>query len=268
MLNRLGGRAALLLLAATFVLSFTTPASAAPVRLKEIADVKGIRENALIGYGLVVGLSGTGDSSQVFFTNQSISGMLGRLGVRIDPRDVRVRNVAAVMVTANLSTFARPGSRLDVHVSSIGNARSLTGGTLLLTPMKGPDSKVYAVAQGNIQVGGYTASSQGSRVQKNQTTSGRIPRGGHVERAVKVDLNKGLLELSLKIADFTTAARVAKAVNKYYDDNGYFPKPPPPAPPVEETPADGTPASPVPADAAADAAKAEAAKAAKDGDKD
>jgi len=217
-----------------------TPSHAAPVRLKEIADVKGVRDNALIGYGLVVGLSGTGDTEQVFFTSQSISGMLGRLGVRIDPRQVRVRNVAAVMVTAELPTFARPGSRVDVHVSSIGNARTLAGGTLLLSPLKGPDGKVYVVAQGSVQAGGYAIQSQGTGFQKNQSTAGRIPRGGHVERTVTVDLSKGPLQLSLKSPDFTTAARVATAVNQYYDDNGYF-----------QPAAAAAPATPAPAGAAA-----------------
>jgi len=231
-------------------LSMAAPAEAAPVRLKEIVDVKGVRDNALIGYGLVVGLSGTGDSEQVFFTSQSISGMLGRLGVRIDPRQVRVRNVAAVMVTAELPTFARPGGRVDVQVSSIGNARSLAGGTLLLSPLKGPDGKVYVVAQGSVQAGGYVVQSQGSGIQKNQSTAGRIPRGGHVERAVKVDLTKGPLQLSLKSPDFTTAARVATVVNQYYDDNGYFPAPAPPAAPEADAAGEGDkPADAKPADA-------------------
>ena len=116
----------------------------APSRIKELADVRGVRENMLIGYGLVVGLSGTGDTQQVLFTNQSISGMLGRLGVRVSPMDIRSRNVAAVMVTAQLPAFVRSGAKLDVNVGSIGNARSLAGGTLLMTPLKGPDGQVYA----------------------------------------------------------------------------------------------------------------------------
>ena len=159
-------------------------ALAAPVRVKELVDVQGVRENALFGYGLVVGLAGTGDSERVFFTSQSISGMLGRLGIRIDPKDVRVRNVAAVMVTARLPSFARPGTRIDVNVSSMGNARSLAGGVLLVSPLTGPDGVVYALAQGPVQAGGFDVSAGGSRIQKNQPTSGAVPGGGSVERAV------------------------------------------------------------------------------------
>jgi flagellar P-ring protein FlgI len=189
-------------------------AAAAPVRIKELADVQGVRENALYGYGLVVGLSGTGDSERVFFTSQSISGMLGRLGIRIDPRDVRVRNVAAVMVTARLPSFSRPGTRLDVSVSSMGNARSLAGGVLLVTPLTGPDGAVYALAQGPVQAGGYDVGASGSRVQKNQPTSGTVPGGGAVERAVTPNLEGKPLLLGLRRPDFTTAIRIADAINK------------------------------------------------------
>jgi flagellar P-ring protein FlgI len=194
--------------------SLPAPALAAPVRVKELADVQGVRENALYGYGLVVGLSGTGDSERVFFTSQSISGMLGRLGIRIDPRDVRVRNVAAVMVTARLPSFSRPGTRLDVSVSSMGNARSLAGGVLLVTPLTGPDGAVYALAQGPVQAGGYDVSASGSRVQKNQPTSGTVPGGGAVERAVTPNLEGKPLLLGLRRPDFTTAIRIADAINK------------------------------------------------------
>jgi flagellar P-ring protein precursor FlgI len=190
------------------------PAAAAPVRLKELVDVQGVRENALFGYGLVVGLAGTGDTETVFFTSQSVSGMLGRLGIRIDPRDVRVRNVAAVMVTGRLPAFARPGTRIDVNVASMGNARSLAGGVLLVTPLTGADSKVYALAQGPVQAGGFDAAAFGSMYQKNQPTSGRVPTGATVERAVTTSLDKGSLTLSLKRPDFTTASNVAEAINK------------------------------------------------------
>jgi flagellar P-ring protein precursor FlgI len=149
----------------------------------------------------------------VFFTAQSISGMLGRLGIRIDPHDVRVRNVAAVMVTARLPSFARPGTRLDVNVSSMGNARSLAGGVLLVTPLTGPDGAVYAVSQGPVQAGGFDVSGAGSRIQKNQPTSGTVPGGATVERAVAPDLDKGPLLLSLRRPDFTTATRIATAIN-------------------------------------------------------
>ena len=185
---------------------------AVPVRVKELADVQGMRDNMLYGYGLVVGLRRTGDSEQVFFTSQSISGMLGRLGIRVDPRDVRTRNVAAVMVTAKLPTFTRPGGKLDVHVASMGNASSLAGGVLLITPLTGPDGQVYALAQGPVQVSGYDVSAAGSRFQKNQPTSGLVSGGGIVERAVSPTLTDTLI-LSLRQPDFTTASRIAELIN-------------------------------------------------------
>jgi flagellar P-ring protein FlgI len=191
-----------------------TRATAATVRLKELMDVQGMRENALYGYGLVVGLAGTGDTEYVFFTSQSISGMLGRLGIRIDPKDVRVRNVAAVMVTTKLPAFARPGSRLDVSVSSMGNARSLAGGVLLVTPLTGADGQVYGLAQGPVQAGGIDVAAYGSSFQKNQPTSGRVPSGATVERAVTPNIEKDALTLGLKRPDFTTANNIAEAVNK------------------------------------------------------
>lgn len=189
-------------------------ALAAPTRLKELCDVQGARDNPLYGYGLVVGLAGTGDTETVFFTSQSISGMLGRLGIRIDPKQVRVRNVAAVMVTAKLSSFTRPGTHLDVNVSSMGNARSLAGGVLLITPLTGPDGQVYVLAQGSVQAGGFDVAAFGSSVQKNQPTSGSVPAGGIVERAVISSLDKGPLVLGLKRPDFTTASRIADVINK------------------------------------------------------
>ncbi len=190
------------------------PGQAAPSRIKELVDVQGVRDNALYGYGLVVGLAGSGDSERVFFTSQSIAGMLGRLGIRIDPRDVRVRNVAAVMVTARLPAFSRPGSRIDVNVSSLGNARSLAGGQLLITPLTGPDGAVYVLAQGSVQTGGYELSDSGSRVQKNQPTSGNVPSGGVIERAVTPNLEGKPLLLGLRRPDFTTSTRIATAINK------------------------------------------------------
>jgi flagellar P-ring protein precursor FlgI len=198
------------LLAATLLL---LPAAASGARVKELAQVQGVRENQLFGYGLVVGLSGTGDSDRVFFTSQSIAGMLGRLGIRVEPREVRSRNVAAVMVTATLPPFARPGNELDVTVSSLGNARSLAGGVLLVTPLTGLDGKVYATAQGPVQLGGYEAGAAGTSVRKNQATSGRVPGGALVERSVGVDLSAGPLLLALRRPDFTTADRIALAVN-------------------------------------------------------
>ncbi|MES1172620.1 MAG: flagellar basal body P-ring protein FlgI, partial [Bacteroidota bacterium] len=214
--NVLPGAAMALVFTASLAVTGIGPrsATASPVRLKELVDVQGMRENALYGYGLVVGLAGTGDTEQVFFTSQSISGMLGRLGIRIDPRDVRVRNVAAVMVTAKLPAFSRPGSRLDVNVASMGNARSLAGGVLLITPLTGADGQVYGLAQGSVQAGGFGAAAFGSSFQKNQPTSGRVPAGATVERAVTPNLEKETLVLGLKRPDFTTAQNISDAVNK------------------------------------------------------
>jgi flagellar P-ring protein precursor FlgI len=185
----------------------------APVRIKELVEVQGVRDNVLYGYGLVVGLAGTGDTERVFFTSQSISGMLGRLGIRIDPREVRVRNVAAVMVTTKLPSFARPGTRIDVNVSSMGNARSLAGGVLLISPLTGPDGQVYALAQGSVQAGGFDVGAFGTSIQKNQPTSGSVPAGAIVERAVMTNLEKGPMILALKRPDFTTSLRIAEAIN-------------------------------------------------------
>jgi flagellar P-ring protein precursor FlgI len=185
----------------------------AAVRVKELADVQGVRDNELFGYGLVVGLAGTGDSERILFTQQSLAGMLGRLGIRIDPKEVRARNVAAVMVTARLPAFARAGSRLDVSAASLGNATSLAGGVLLITPLTAADGQVYAVAQGAVQVGGYDVSAAGSSVRKNTPTAGRVPAGATIERSVAPSLDGPTLVLGLRRPDFTTASRVAAAVS-------------------------------------------------------
>ncbi len=202
-------------LAAALTLSLLSAAPEGHVRLKDLADVEGMRGNDLFGYGLVVGLSGTGDTEQVLFTSQSMSGMLGRLGVRVDPRAVRSRNVAAVMVTARLPTYARPGSRLDVTVSSIGNARSLAGGVLLVTSLGGADGEIYALAQGPVQVGGFEARGVGGQVRKNHPTTGAVPQGGTVERAVAPEVVplEGPLRLALRTPDFTHAHRAAQAID-------------------------------------------------------
>ena len=197
---------------AALVLAFPCPCRAA-VRLKDLADVQGVRENELLGYGLVVGLAGTGDTERVLFTQQSLAGMLGRLGVRVDPKDVRARNVAAVMVTARLPAFSRPGNHLDVAVASLGNARSLGGGILLLTPLNAADGQVYAVAQGAVQVGGYDVLAAGSSLSKNTPTAGRVPAGATVERAVTPSLSGPTLILGLHRPDFTTASHIAAAIN-------------------------------------------------------
>ena len=189
------------------------PAPARASRVKEIADVVGIRENALYGYGLVVGLAGTGDTERVLSTSQSVAGMLGRLGIRIDPKDIRSRNVAAVMVTARLPPFARPGTRIDVAVASMGDARAITGGVLLVTPLAGGDGRVYGVAQGPVQVAGYAAGTMNAAVTKNTPTSGRVPGGATVERSVDFQLPAGTMTLALRRPDHTTASRLAAAVN-------------------------------------------------------
>ena len=202
------------LLALLALLLPAADAAAATARVKELTTIQGVRENELFGYGLVVGLPGTGDTERVFFTSQSISSMLGRLGIRIDPRQGRSRNVAAVMVTARLPPFARPGTTIDVNVSSIGNARSLAGGVLLVTPLSGADGATYALAQGPVQVGGWEASAAGSRLQMNHPTAGRVPAGGTVERAVLHDLSAGPLVLQLVDPDFTNADRIASAIER------------------------------------------------------
>lgn len=204
-------RAPLALLA---LLALLAPGAGQAARIKELADVVGVRENALYGYGLVVGLASSGDTERVLFTQQSLAGMLGRLGVRIDPKEVRARNVAAVMVTAKLPPFARPGTRIDIAVASMGNARSLAGGVLLVTPLTGGDGKVYAVGQGPVQVAGYAYGLSGTSERKNTPTSGRVSGGATVERSVDLDLAAGPIIVALRRPDLTTASRLAAAVNQ------------------------------------------------------
>lgn len=190
------------------------PAQAA--RVKEVAAVQGVRSNALTGYGIVVGLDGTGDqTTQTPFTTQGIAAMLQQMGVQVPPgTSMQLRNVASVMVTAQLPAFAQPGQTLDVVVSSIGNAKSLRGGTLITTPLKGADGQIYALAQGNLIVGGAGASANGSKVQINHLSAGRIPDGATVERGVPTPLGDGdTLTLGLAATDFATAKAVAGAIN-------------------------------------------------------
>ncbi|CBV44258.1 flagellar basal body P-ring protein FlgI [Halomonas elongata] len=189
-------------------------------RIREIASFAGVRDNALVGYGLVVGLDGSGDRTmQAPFTGQSLTNMLSQLGITVPAgTNMQLRNVAAVMVTANLPAFARQGQRLDVVVSSVGNADSLRGGTLLMTPLKGADGETYAIAQGNVLVGGAGASAGGSSVQVNQQAGGRIANGATVEREVPLVLgsNGGRLELQLDRSDFGTVQRVVSAINQSF----------------------------------------------------
>lgn len=184
-------------------------------RIKDIADFEGIRENQLVGYGLVVGLGGTGDAlTNSPFTKQSLIGMLERLGVNVRDESVKTANVAAVMVTASLPPFARAGSRIDMVISALGDASSLLGGTLLVTPLIGADGEVYAVGQGNVAVSGFTAKGNGASVTKGVPTAGRIPNGAIVERETGFELASiKALRLSLRNPDFTTATRVAVAIN-------------------------------------------------------
>ena len=193
------------------------PAPAHAVRIKEVAAVQGVRNNQLTGYGLVVGLDGTGDqTTQTPFTAQSLNAMLQQMGVTVPPGTaMQLRNVAAVMVTAVLPPFAVPGQAIDVNVSSMGNAKSLRGGTLVATPLKGADGQIYALAQGNLVVGGAGASANGSKVQINHLSAGRIPEGATVEREVATPLQHGeVLSLGLNAADFDTARQVAQVINR------------------------------------------------------
>ena len=188
-------------------------------RLKDLASIQGVRDNPLIGYGLVVGLDGTGDqTTQTPFTTQSLTNMLARLGITVTgSTNMQLKNVAAVMVTSTLPAFVRPGEGIDVTVSSMGNAKSLKGGTLLMTPMKGADGNVYAIAQGNVLVAGAGAAANGSKVQINQLDVGRISNGAIVERAVPTVMGEaGTLQMTLNQTDFDNAQRVAAAINNAF----------------------------------------------------
>ena len=188
-------------------------------RLKELANVAGVRENQLSGYGIVVGLDGTGDqTSQTPFTVQSIQAMLQQKGINLPPgTQLQLKNVAAVMVTTSLPAFAQPGQNLDITVSSIGNAKSLRGGTLLMTPLHGADGQVYAMAQGNVLVGGVGAQAGGAQVQVNHLSVGKISSGATVERAVASNLGAdNQIRLELKQTDFSTAAKVVEAINDQF----------------------------------------------------
>jgi flagellar P-ring protein precursor FlgI len=198
-----------------FMLS-TAPAFALS-RLKDLASIEGVRENQLVGYGLVVGLNGTGDTlNNAPFTKQSLTAMLERLGVNTRGTNLRTANVAAVMVTANLPAFSSQGTRLDVTVSALGDAKSLQGGTLLVTPLLGADGEVYAVAQGSLAIAGFSAEGEAAKVTRGVPTVGRIPNGGLVEREVEYKLREQQrLKLSLRNPDFTTARRIAAAVNDF-----------------------------------------------------
>jgi flagellar P-ring protein FlgI len=222
------GRALMFAALACAALPAATPAQAE--RLKDLAQIQGVRDNPLIGYGLVVGLDGTGDqTTQTPFTTQTLANMLANLGISINNQaagssnsqsslsNIQLKNVAAVMVTAVLPPFARPGEAIDVTVSSLGNAKSLRGGTLLLTPLKGADGQVYALGQGNVAVGGAGASANGSKVQVNQLAAGRITSGAIVERAVPTAVSQaGTMQLDLNDMDYDTTQRVVAAIDNAF----------------------------------------------------
>jgi flagellar P-ring protein precursor FlgI len=202
-----------------FSLAFATASEAA--RIKEIASIEGVRSNQLTGFGLIVGLDGTGDqTTQMPYTTQGLSNYMRQLGMTLPSAQLsqlQMKNVAAVLVTAQLPAFARPGQTLDINVSSVGNAKSLKGGTLIATPLKGADGEVYAMAQGNLIVAGAGASSGGSKVTVNHLSVGRIPDGAQVERAVPTSLQEGSsISLSLNASDFQTARKVAAVVNQRF----------------------------------------------------
>jgi len=203
--------------ALTALVIFASPSAAA--RIKDLANIKGVRSNQLVGYGLVVGLDGTGDDKKSIFTTQSIASMLEKMGVTVNPKEIKAENVAAVMVTAALPPFARTGARIDAIVSSIGDAENLQGGNLLMTPLKGADGNVYAVAQGPVNTGGFAAQGAGASVSKNFPTVGRLIEGATVEREVNFDFNaRTALTLSLQQPDFTTASRITDAINGLFYD--------------------------------------------------
>lgn len=192
------------------------PTGSHATRIKNLGTFQGVRPNPLMGYGLIVGLQGTGDSAASLFANRSLAGLLSKLGIVVDPDELKVTNVAAVMVTAELPPFARIGDTLDVTVSSIGDSDNLQGGTLLATPLLAVDGEVFALAQGAVSIGGFSATTgQGDRVQNNHPTVARIPQGALVERELALELkNRRSIRLILRDKDFTTAARTALELNK------------------------------------------------------
>ncbi len=200
---------ALLFLAASFP---SGPADAA--RIKDIAFIEGVRSNQLVGYGLVVGLSGTGDKTSAVYTMQSIANMLNRMGLKLDQNDIKVKNTAAVIITATLPPFVKPGAKIDVVVSSLGDASSLQGGTLIMSPLKGPDGAVYAMAQGPVALAGFSAGGT-TKVTKNHQTVAKLTNGAIIERELPLRMS-GMNELAIiiKNPDFTTARRLAESINK------------------------------------------------------
>jgi len=210
-------RASLILAAVLASAALWWPMPAQAARIKEVASIQGVRSNQLVGYGLVVGLDGTGDqTTSAPFAIQSLLAMLQQMGVTVPAgTNMQLKNLATVMVTAQLPPFAQPGQPIDVNVSSLANAKSLRGGTLISTPLKGADGQIYAMAQGNLIIGGAGASASGSKVQINTLASGRIPEGATVERAVATPMNQGdAIQLDLNSSDFATAREVVRVINE------------------------------------------------------
>ncbi len=199
----------------------TAPSASAATRLKELVALGGVRDNQLIGYGLVVGLNQTGDRQQTLFSAQSLTNLLERMGLTVNPTSITVKNTAAVMVTATLPPFAQPGSRIDVTAAAMGDAQNLQGGILLLTALRGADGQIYAVAQGPVVTGGFVAGRGGANNQTvNHPTVGRVPAGAIVEVPAPSVVPVKLVQLQLHDADFTTSARIAEAVNKKFSSTG------------------------------------------------
>ncbi len=214
------GHRLLMALAGFLTLALLSDTAAGASRIKDLVDIEGIRDNQLVGYGLVVGLNGTGDSlNNTPFTRQSLQAMLERLGVNTRDANMRTANVAAVMVTANLPAFATQGTRIDVSVSTLGDASSLQGGTLLVTPMLGADGEVYAIAQGPIAIGGFDAEGEAARITRGVPTSGRIANAAVIEREIEFSLDKlETVRLALRNPDLTTARRIATSINDFIGD--------------------------------------------------
>jgi flagellar P-ring protein FlgI len=200
-----------------FGLAWLLAAPASAARLKELVSVEGVRDNQLIGYGIVVGLAGTGDRQQTIFPNQSLTNILERMGIAVSPTAIRVKNTAAVMVTATLPPFAQPGLHIDITEAAIGDAANLQGGILLLTSLRGADGQVYASAQGPVVTGGFSAGRGGASQTVNHPTVGRSPGGAIVERPAPSVVPTSVVRLQLRQSDFTTSARIVEAINKKFD---------------------------------------------------
>jgi flagellar P-ring protein precursor FlgI len=204
------------LLAFVSALVLLVPRATAATRLRDLVSIEGVRDNQLLGYGLVVGLAGTGDKQQTIFTTQSLANVLQRMGVTVTASAIVVKNTAAVMVTGTLPPFAQPGMKVDVTVSSVGDAANLQGGLLIMTPLKGPDGQVYAVAQGPVLTGGFSAGGNGTTKVVNHPTVGRVPEGALVEKLAPSFEPRSEVKLQLKNIDFGTASLIAEAINKKY----------------------------------------------------